>query len=66
MKKRISVISPCWNGEKHLKPYVDGLLSQTCSDVEYIFVDDGSTDGTGRSSIPTKTNLNKRDGRSPT
>ena len=47
MKKRISIISPCWNGEKHLKPYVDGLLSQTCSDVEYIFVDDGSTDRTG-------------------
>ena len=43
---KISIITPCYNGEKHLVPYIEGLLSQTYSNVEYIFVNDGSTDKT--------------------
>lgn len=43
---KISIISPCYNGESHLKPYIEGLLSQTFTNVEYIFVNDGSTDRT--------------------
>lgn len=43
---KISIISPCLNGEGHLQPYIDGLLSQTYSNVELIFVNDGSTDKT--------------------
>lgn len=43
---KISIISPCYNGELHLKPYIEGLLSQTFTNVEYIFVNDGSIDGT--------------------
>ena len=44
--KKISIISPCYNGESHLLPYIESLLSQTYSNVEYIFVNDGSTDKT--------------------
>lgn len=43
---KVSIISPCYNGEKHLIPYINGLLSQTYSNVEFIFVNDGSTDKT--------------------
>ena len=43
---KITIISPCYNGEKHLIPYIEGLLSQTHSNVEFIFVNDGSTDRT--------------------
>lgn len=42
----ISLITPCYNGETHLLPYINGLLSQTYGNVEYIFVNDGSTDKT--------------------
>ena len=46
MKEKISVISPCYNGENYLKPYIEGLLSQTYTNVEYIFVNDASDDKT--------------------
>lgn len=43
---KVSVISPCFNGEKYLPYFFDSLLSQTFSDVEFIFVNDGSKDKT--------------------
>lgn len=42
----ISLITPCYNGEKHLDNYISGLLSQTATNVEYIFINDGSIDKT--------------------
>jgi len=42
----ISLISPCYNGEKFLHGYFQTLLNQTYKDIEVIFVDDGSTDKT--------------------
>lgn len=43
---KITLITPCFNGEGHIQNYINGLLSQTVKDVEYIFVNDGSTDKT--------------------
>ncbi len=43
---KVTLISPCYNGAKHLHPYIEGLLSQTYTNVEYIFINDGSTDET--------------------
>lgn len=43
---KITLITPCYNGETHLEPYIKGLLSQNETDIEYIFVNDGSTDKT--------------------
>ena len=45
-KPLISLITPCFNGEKHIGPYIKGILSQTYSNVQYIFINDGSTDNT--------------------
>ncbi len=41
----ISVIVPCFNGERFLTACLDSLKSQTYSNYEIIVVDDGSTDG---------------------
>lgn len=46
MVKKITIISPCYNGETHLEAYINGLFSQTYTNVEYIFINDGSTDNT--------------------
>lgn len=43
---KLSVVTPCYNGEDYLDRYFNGLLNQTFKDFEIIFVDDGSTDKT--------------------
>lgn len=42
----VSVITPCYNGEKYVKYLFDSLLAQTYKNLEIIFVNDGSTDKT--------------------
>lgn len=42
----ISVIVPCYNGEKKIKRCLESLLNQTYDDFEVIVIDDGSIDGT--------------------
>lgn len=42
----ISLITTCYNGERFIEPYIRSLLSQTYENVEYIFVNDGSSDKT--------------------
>jgi glycosyltransferase involved in cell wall biosynthesis len=42
----VSVITPVYNHEKFVKPCIESLLAQTCSDWEQIIIDDGSTDRT--------------------
>ena len=44
--KKVSLISPCYNGENHLGYFLESLLTQTYENVEFIFVNDGSTDKT--------------------
>lgn len=41
----ISVIMPCFNGEKYLREAIESVRQQTYPYVELIVVDDGSTDG---------------------
>jgi len=43
----ISVVMAVYNGEKYLHESVQSILDQTCTDFEFIIVNDGSRDGTG-------------------
>lgn len=42
----VSLIIPCYNGEKFINRCLDSVLDQSYKDIELIFVNDGSTDKT--------------------
>ncbi len=45
-KPLVSIITPCYNGEKSAHRMIESVLGQTYSPIEYIFINDGSTDKT--------------------
>lgn len=46
MKKKITFIAPCYNGESYIKRFLDSILEQTYDSIELIVVNDGSVDST--------------------
>ena len=46
VKDRVSVVTPVYNGERHLHRLLRSILSQTWDHIEMILVDDGSQDKT--------------------
>ncbi len=41
---KISIVLPVYNVEKYLPECIESLVNQTLNDLEFIFIDDGSTD----------------------
>jgi len=42
---KVSVLVPVYNVKKYLRQCLDSLVSQTLDDIEFVCIDDGSTDG---------------------
>lgn len=42
----VSIITPGWNGKRFVHRLLNSILAQTYDNMEYIYIDDGSTDGT--------------------
>jgi len=42
----VSVLMAVYNGQRHVREAIDGVLAQTFQDFEFVIVDDGSTDRT--------------------
>ena len=45
---KVTVLMSVYNGEKYLQEAVDSILGQTFKDFEFLIVNDGSTDKTGK------------------
>lgn len=48
MKDKISIIIPVYNDERYLPKTIESLLRQSYQNYELIFIDDGSTDESGK------------------
>lgn len=44
---KVSVLVPVYNVKKYLAECLDSLVAQTLDDIEFVCIDDGSTDGCG-------------------
>lgn len=48
MKDLVTLIAPCYNGEKYIERFLKSVLAQTYKNIQFILVNDGSTDNTER------------------
>ncbi|MGL4570220.1 MAG: glycosyltransferase family 2 protein [Clostridium sp.] len=48
MSEKVSVVVPCYNGEKFIKRCLDSILNQTYNNIELVIVNDGSKDNSER------------------
>lgn len=58
--KKVSIISPCYNGASYLPHFLQSLTEQTYTNVEFIFVNDGSTDNSEQLFLDYKPRLEQK------
>lgn len=46
MNPVVSILSPCYNGEEYIHTLLNSIVCQTYKNIEFIFINDGSTDST--------------------
>ena len=56
----VSIITPCFNGEKFIQRYIESILNQTYKNIEFIFIDDGSTDNTKNIALQYKAKFEEK------
>ncbi len=56
----VSIITPCYNGERFVNRYFDCILAQTYSPLELIFINDGSTDRTEEIALSYRERLQQK------
>ena len=56
----VTIITPCYNGEKFLNKYFKSILLQTYPNIELILINDGSTDATDDIVFSYKSALEER------
>lgn len=56
----VSLVVPFYNAEQYLARFLDSVLMQTYTDIQFILVDDGSTDGSNRIVENYKAELEKK------
>lgn len=56
----VSIVTPGWNGKSFVHRLLDSILAQTYDNMEYIYVDDGSTDGTKDVVLDYKSRFERR------
>ena len=60
MEPLVSVVTPCYNGEKYISRFLDSVINQTYDNVEVILVNDGSIDKTEEIALNYKSKFEKR------
>lgn len=55
----VSIVTPCYNGEKYLDRYFHSIIGQTYRPLQLIIINDGSTDTTENICMGYKTSLEK-------
>ena len=56
----VSIITPCFNGESYLDRYFESILNQTYSNLELIFINDGSSDKTEEIALSYRSKLEEK------
>ena len=56
----VSIITPCYNGEKFVARFFESILNQTYTNMEVIFINDGSKDQTEEIALNYKKKFEKK------